>query len=139
MAAVTIYSDFRAQENILTVSNVSSSICHEVMESDAMTWPASWEICMKISTTWPVYRFSPPDLYADFHPLTCLLRDLYADQEATIRTIHGTIDWFQIRKEVCILSPFLFNLYVEYIMQNAGLDEAQARIKISICTNLQME
>ena len=64
--------------------------------------------------------------------LTCLLRNLYAGQEATIRTGHGTTDWFQIGKEVrkgCILSPCLFNLYAEYIMQNAGLDEAQAGIK----------
>ena len=65
------------------------------------------------------------------HP-TCLLRNLHAGQEATVRTGHGTTDWFQIRKGVCqgcILSPCLFNLYAEYIMQNAGLDEAQAGIK----------
>ena len=64
--------------------------------------------------------------------LTCLLRNLYAGQEATVRTGHGTTDWFQIGKGVrqgCILSPCLFNLYTEYIMQNAGLDEAQAGIK----------
>ena len=65
--------------------------------------------------------------------LTCLLRNLYADQEATVRTGHdGTTEWFQIRKGVCqgcILSPCLFNLYVEYIMKNARLDEAQAGIK----------
>ena len=67
--------------------------------------------------------------------LTCLLRSLYAGQEATVRTKHGTTDWFKTGKGVCqacILSPFLFNLlYAEYIMQNAGLDEAQAGIKIS--------
>ena len=66
--------------------------------------------------------------------LTCLLRNLYAGQEATVRTGHETTDWFQIRKGVhqgCILSPCLFNLYAEYIMQNARLDEAQAGIKIS--------
>ena len=66
--------------------------------------------------------------------LTCLLRNLYASQEATVRTRHGTMDWFQIGKGVgqgCILSPCLFNLYAEYIMQNAGLDEAQAGIKIA--------
>ena len=65
--------------------------------------------------------------------LTCLLRNLYAGQEATVRTGHGTTDWFQIEKGVCqgcILSPCLFNLYAEYIMRNAGLDEAQAVIKI---------
>ena len=66
--------------------------------------------------------------------LTCLLRNLYADQEATVRTEHGTIDWFQIGKRVCqgcILSPCLINLYAEYIMRNAGLEEAQAGIKIA--------
>ena len=66
--------------------------------------------------------------------LTCLLRKLYAGQEATVRNGHGTTDWFQIGKEVCqgcILSPCLFNLYAEYIMRNAGLDEAQAGIKIA--------
>ena len=65
--------------------------------------------------------------------LTCLVKNLYAGQEPTVRTGHGTIDWFQIRKEVrqgCILSPCLFNFYEEYIMRNAGLDEAQAGIKI---------
>ena len=66
--------------------------------------------------------------------LTCLLRNLYAGQEATVRTRHGTTDWIQIGKGVCqdcILSPCLFNLYAEYIMRNAGLEEAQAGIKIS--------
>ena len=66
--------------------------------------------------------------------LTCLLRSLYAGQEATVRTGHGTTDWFQIGKGVhqsCILSPCLFNLHAEYIMRNAGLEEAQAGIKIS--------
>ena len=65
---------------------------------------------------------------------TCLLRNLYAGQEATVRTRHGTTDWFQIGKRVhqgCLLSPCLFNLYAEYIMRNAGLDEAQAGIKIA--------
>ena len=66
--------------------------------------------------------------------LTCLLRNLYSSQEATVRTGHGTTDWFQIGKGVCqdcILSPCLFNLYAEYIMQNAKLDEAQPGIKIA--------
>ena len=66
--------------------------------------------------------------------LTCLLRNLYAGQEATVRIGHGTADWFQIGKGVpqgCILSPCLFNLYAEYIMRNTGLEEAQAGIKIS--------
>ena len=66
--------------------------------------------------------------------LTCLLRNLYAGQEATVRTRHGTTDWFKIEKGIhkgCILSPCLFNFYAEYIMRNAGLDEAQAGIKIA--------
>ena len=66
--------------------------------------------------------------------LPCLLRNLYAGQEATVRTGHGTTDWFQRGKEVyqgCILSPCLFNLYAEYIMRNVGLEEAQAGIKIA--------
>ena len=66
--------------------------------------------------------------------LTCFLRNLYAGQEATVRTGHGITDWFQIGKGVhqgCILSPCLFNLYAEYIMRNAGLDESQAGIKIA--------
>ena len=70
--------------------------------------------------------------------LTCLLNNLYAGQEATVRTGHGTTDWFQIGKGIrqgCMLSPCLFNLYAEYIMQNAGLDEAQAGI---ITSDMQM-
>ena len=66
--------------------------------------------------------------------LTCLLRNLYAGQEETVRTGHGATDWFQIGKGVhqgCILSPCLFNLYAEYIMRNAGLDDSQTGIKIS--------
>ena len=66
--------------------------------------------------------------------LTCLLRNLYAGQEATVRTGHGTTDWFQIGKGVrqgCTLSPCFFNFYAEYIMRNAGLKEAQAGIKIA--------
>ena len=66
--------------------------------------------------------------------LTCRLRNLYTGQEATVRTGHGTMDWLEIGKGICqgnILSPCLFNLYAEYIVQNAGLDEAQAGIKIA--------
>ena len=75
--------------------------------------------------------------------LTCLLRNLYAGQEATVRSGHGTMDWFKTGKGVhqgCILSPCLFNFYAEYIMQNAGLDESQAGIKITKrnINNLQM-
>ena len=77
--------------------------------------------------------------------LTCLLRNLYAGQEATVRTGHRTTDWFQIGKKVhegCILSPCLFNLYAEYIMRNAGLTEAQVETRlpgeISITSDMQM-
>ena len=77
--------------------------------------------------------------------LTCLLRNLYAGQEATLRTGHGTTDWFQIEKGVhqgCILSPCLFNFYAEYIMRNAGLEEAQVESRflgeISITSDMQM-
>ena len=82
-----------------------------------------------ITTNWKILKeMGIPD------HLTCLLRNLYAGQEATVRTGHGTTDWFQIGKGVrqgYILSPCLFNLYAEYIMRNAGLDEAQAGIKIA--------
>ena len=85
--------------------------------------------CVDHNTLWKILKeMGIPD------HLTCLLRNLYTGQEATVRTGHGTTDWFQIRKGVhqgCILSPCLFNLYAEYIMRNAGLDEAQAGIKIA--------
>ena len=82
-----------------------------------------------ITTNWKILK----EMGIPEH-LTCLLRNLYAGQEATVRTGHGTIDWFQIGKGVCqgsILSPCLFNLYEEYIMRNAGLEEAQTGIKIA--------
>ena len=82
-----------------------------------------------ITTNWKIIKKKGiPD------HLTCLLRNLYAGQEATVRTRHGTMDWFKIGEGVCqgcILSPCLFNLYAEDIMRNAGLDEAQAGIKIA--------
>ena len=82
-----------------------------------------------ITTNWKILQeMGIPD------HLTCLLRNLYAGQEATVRTGHGTTDWFQIGKGACqgyILSPCLFNVYAEYIMRNAGLEEAQAGIKIA--------
>ena len=84
---------------------------------------------MRITTNWKILQeIGIPD------HLTFIPRNLYASQEATVRTGHGTTDWFQIGKGVCqgcILSPCLFNFYAEYIMRNAGLDEAQAGIKIA--------
>ena len=85
--------------------------------------------CVDHNKLWKILK----DMEIPDH-LTCLLRNLYAGQESTVRTGHGTVDWFQIGKGVCqgcILSPCLFNLYVEYIMWDAGLDEAQAGIKIA--------
>ena len=85
--------------------------------------------CVDHNKLWKILReMGIPDR------LTCLLRNLYAGQKATVRTGHGTTDWFQIGKglcQVCILSPCLFNFYAEYIMRNAGLEEAQAWIKIA--------
>ena len=84
--------------------------------------------CVDHNKLWKILK----DMGVSDH-LICFLRNLYAGQEATVRTRHGTTDWFQIGKGVCqgcILSPCLFNLYAEYIMRNAGLDEAQAGIKI---------
>jgi len=82
-----------------------------------------------ITTNWKILKeMGIPD------HLTCLLRNLYAGQEAIVRNVHGTMHWFQIRKGVhqgCILSPCLFNLCVEYIVRNARLDEVQAVIKIA--------
>ena len=86
-------------------------------------------VCVDHNKLWKILKeMGIPD------HLTCLLRNLYAGQEATVRTGHGTADWFQIAKGVhqgCILKPCLFNLYVEYIMRNAGLEKAQTGIKIA--------
>ena len=85
--------------------------------------------CVDHNQLWKILK----EMGIPYH-LTCLLRNLCADQEATVRTGHGTTDWLQIGKRVrqgCVLSPCLFNLYEEYITRNAGLEEAQARIKIA--------
>ena len=85
--------------------------------------------CVDHNELWKILR----EMGVQDH-LTCLLRNLYADQEATVRTGHGTTDWFQIGKGVrqgCILSPCLFNFYAEYLMRNAGLEETQAGIKVA--------
>ena len=99
--------------------NIYFYLCDYIKAFDCMDHSKLWKILKEIGI---------PD------HLTYLLRNLYAGQEATVRTRHGTKDWFQIAKRVCqgcILSPRLFKLYAEYIMQNAGLDEAQAGIKIA--------
>ena len=90
---------------------------------------ASLALTVWITTNWKIVK----EMRIPDH-LTCLLRNLYAGQEATVRTRHGKIDWFQIGKGVrqgCIFSPCLFNLYAEYIMRNAGLNETQAGVKIA--------
>ena len=95
--------------------------------SALLTKPKPWTVWITIN--WKILKeMGIPD------HLTCLLRNLYAGQEATVKTGHGTTDWFQIGKGVrhgCILSPCLFNFYAEYIMRNAGLEEAQAGIQIA--------
>ena len=135
----------------VTAYTFSPSICHEVMgpeiklptsigswrkqessrktsTSALLTMPKPLTVC--ITTNWKILKeMGIPDY------LTCLLRNMYAGQEATVRNGHGTTDWFQIRKgicQACILSPCLFNLNGEYIIRNAGLDKAHARIKISM-------
>ena len=92
----------------------------KISTSALLTMPKPLTVC--ITTNWKILKeMGIPD------HLTCLLRNLIAGQEATVRSGHGTTDWFQIRKGVgqnCILSPCLFNLYAEYLMRNTGLDEA---------------
>ena len=95
--------------------------------SASLSTPKPWTVW--ITTNWKILQeMGIPDC------LPCLLRNLYAGLEATVRTGHGTTDWFQFEKGIhqgCVLSPCLFNLYAEYIMQNARLDEAQGEIKIA--------
>ena len=97
--------------------------------SASLTMPKPLTVWITINKLWKILQeMGIPD------HLTCLLRNLYAGQETTVRTGHGTTDWFQIGKGVrqgCILSPCLFNLYAEYIMRNPGLEETQAEIKIA--------
>ena len=99
-------------------------------ESSRKTSPSALSTMPKSLTMWITTNCGKEIEIPDY--FTCLLRNLYAGQEATVRTEHGTMDWFQIGKGVCqgcILSHYLFNIYAEYIMGNAGLDEAQAGIK----------
>ena len=99
------------------------------MQRLGLLQPLPRPLTVWVTTDWKILKeMGLPD------HLTCLLRNLYAGQEATVRTGHGTTDWFQIKKGICqgcILSPGLFNLYAKYIMRNAGLDEAQTGIKIA--------
>ena len=107
--------------------------------SALLTMPKAFD-CVDHNKLWKILKeMGIPD------HLTCLLRNLYAGQEATVRTGHGTTDWFQIGKGIhqgCILSPCLFNLYADYIMRNAGLEEAQEESRlpgeISITLDMQM-
>ena len=105
---------------VLIISWNTITLCSRTAPKPLTVWIATnWEILQELGI---------PD------HLTCLLRNLYAGQEATVRTGHGTMDWFQIGKGVCqgcILSPCSFNLYAEYIMRNSGLETAQAGIKIA--------
>ena len=122
-----IQAGFRTRNQIATI--------HWLMErakgfqkKHLLHWLHS-SLCENHSKLWKIHK----EIGIPNH-LTCLLRNLYAGQEATIRTRHGTMDWFQIGKGVhqgCILSPYVFNLYAEYFMRNAELDKAQAGIKIA--------
>ena len=116
----------------LPTSNGSSKkqeSSRETSISALLTMPKRLTYCVDHNKLWKILKeMGIPD------HLTCLLRNLHAGQEATVRTGHGITDWFQTGKGVCqgcILSPCLFNLYAEYIMRNTGLDEAQAGIKIA--------
>ena len=118
-------SEFKLQISIASLKNQESS--RKTSTSALLTMPKP--LTVWITTNCKILQ----DMEIPDH-LTCLLRNLHAGQEAIVRTGHGTTDWFQIGKGVrqgCILSPCLFNLYVEYIMRNTGLDEAQAGIKIA--------
>ena len=131
---ITIYR----QKSLLSPSKKQEN-SRKTSISALLTMPKPFN-CVDHNKLWKILKeMGIPD------QLICLLRILYAGQEATVRTGHGTTDWFQIGKGVCqgcILSPCLFNLHVEYIMRNAGLDKAQAGIKIareiSITSDMQM-
>ena len=103
-------------------------------ESSRQTFTSALLTIAKPLTVWITTNYGKIQEMGLPDHLTCLLRNLYAGQEPTVRTGHGTTDWFQIGKGVhqgCILSPCLFKLYAEYLMRNAGLDKAQAGIKIA--------
>ena len=110
----------------LSTSTVSSRAIQKITYFCFIDYAKAFD-CVDHNKLWKILKETGiPD------HLTCLLRNLYEGQEATLRTQHGTTDWFQIGKRVCqgcILSPCLFNVYTEYILRNAGLDEAEAGIK----------
>ena len=118
-----------APEIKLPISIRSSKKAREFQKNICFIDYAKAFDCVDHNKLWKILKgMGIPDHF------TCLLRNLYAGQEATVRTRHGTTDWFQIGKEVCqgcILSPCLFNLHAEYIMRHAGLDEAQTGLKIA--------
>ena len=108
--------------------------CNRLKGNPGEPWPCSPRRPSPCDWTLHLRMYQPLSHLGTLDHLTCLLSNLYAGQEATVRTGHGTTDWFQIGKGVrqgCILSPCLFNLYAEYIVRNAGLEEAQAGIKIA--------
>ena len=125
----TVTQDTWALVLILTVLTVERWVTHSFMDLAFPMWKFRPSYIVDHNKLWRILKeMGMPD------HLTCLLRNLYAGQEATVRTGHGTTDWFQIGKGVrqgCILLPCLFNLYAEYILRNAGLEEAQAGIKIA--------
>ena len=110
-----------------SIGNRKSKSSRKTSTSSLLTMPKPLTVWITIN--WKILKEMETP-----YDLTCLLRNLYAGQEATVRIRHGTTDWFQIERGVgqgCILSPYLFNLYAEYLMWNAGLDEAQAGITIA--------
>ena len=122
----------KAEEAEIKLPTSSGSL--EKQESSRKTFISALLTMPKPLTVWITINWKILKEMGISDHLTCLLRNLYAGQEATVRAGHGTTDWYQIGKEVrqgCILSPCLFNLYAEYIMKNAGLDKAQAGIKIA--------
>ena len=117
----------KAEEREIKLPTSTGSKKQESSRKTSISALLTMPLIVWITINWKIREMGIPD------HLTCLFRNLYAGQEVTVKTGLGTTDWFQIGKGVrqgCILSPWLFNLYAEYIMQNARLDEAQARIKI---------
>ena len=122
----------KAEESEITLPTSVESL--KKQESSRKTLTSALLIITKLLTVWITTHLETVEEMEVPEHLTCLLRNLYAGQGATVRTAHGTTDYFQIRRGVCqgcVLSPCLFNFYAEYIMGNNGLDEAQTGIKIA--------